>query len=110
MSLYPYTTSKMRAMIRRRFFRIESKKSDLNSINIVEVIRHRDDIGETESTDFCRLCQHILWMLDEVKNTRDRTKAARWIGWVLAHMEVMGFITNEESRNMVRIDKEAGNE
>jgi hypothetical protein len=108
MSLYPYTISRLRSMIRRRLFKIEAKAIDIGSINIVEVIRHRDSIGETESAEFYRMCQYILWMLDEIDKMRNPLKAGRWIGWVLAYMEMMGFVTNDESRTMIRVDREAG--
>lgn len=110
MSLYPHTIGRIRTLIRRRFFRIEAKTIDLASINIVEVIRDRDNIGETESPDFYRLCQYVLWMLDEIVKMQNPLKAARWMGWALAYMEVMGFISNEESRTMIRVDKERGDD
>lgn len=49
---------------------------------------------------------HILWMLGEIENMKcdQSAKAGRWIGWILANMEFMNIISNEESRDMIRID------
>jgi len=49
---------------------------------------------------------HILWMLNEIENMKnDRpAKAGRWIGWVLANLEFMEIITNQESQDMIRTD------
>lgn len=59
-----------------------------------------------------KIISHILWMLDEIENMKDdqSAKAGRWIGWVLANMEFMDIITNEESRNMIRTDVRNNND
>lgn len=54
---------------------------------------------------------HILEMLKEVQDAEPKSlKAARWLGWVLRDMEERGYLTNEQSRNLVRIDVQNGDE
>lgn len=56
---------------------------------------------------------HILWMCDKIEKMDisffdEAIKAARWIGWVLAHMELTGTWNNKQSRDLVRIDRKLG--
>ncbi len=56
---------------------------------------------------------YLLWMCDEVErmdySSPDAAfKAARWIGWVLAHAELRGLLDNNRSRDLVREDKQKG--
>ena len=110
MAFYEHTTGKIRAYIRRRFFTITPRFLDVDAIDVVELISHRNDIGSTESMAFYRMCQHLLWMLDELEKTSDAKKAARWIGYIVDRMEILGFMTNKESRGMINLDKDAGRE
>jgi hypothetical protein len=53
---------------------------------------------------------YLLWMCEEIENMNvysvdEALKAARWIGWVLAHIELHGLWTNDESRDYIRQDK-----
>jgi len=36
------------------------------------------------------------------------TQTARWLGYVLGRLEAMGFMTNQESRDIVRQDVSEG--
>ncbi len=56
---------------------------------------------------------HLLWMCDEIEkmdiSSADAAlKAARWIGWILAHVEIRGIWKNSDSRNIIRLDKLGG--
>ena len=54
---------------------------------------------------------HLLEMIKEIQDAGPKSlKAARWLGWVLRDMEERGFLTNEQSRNLVRIDVQNGDE
>jgi len=59
-----------------------------------------------------RKISHILWMLGEIENMNSgqSAKAGRWIGWILANMEFMKIISNEESRDMIRTDATNNND
>lgn len=56
---------------------------------------------------------YILWMCAEVEKM-DRTsmkaalKAARWMGWVFAHVECLEFWDNTRTRELVRADVQQG--
>ena len=51
------------------------------------------------------LSSHLLWMLEEIKKMNNTSgKAGRWIGYVLAYLEMMELLTNQESRNLIRED------
>lgn len=76
-----------------------------HSIKIIQ-----DKIGnlqkETMGSEQQKDVPHILWMLGEIRkmNSDQSAKAGRWIGWILRDLEVLKIITNEESRDMIRID------
>lgn len=55
------------------------------------------------------VADHLLWMCLEVETMTNVGKAGRWIGWMLAWAENLGLWTNERSRQLIRIDVEAGN-
>jgi hypothetical protein len=38
------------------------------------------------------------------RHPKNALKAARWIGWILSQMELQGFWTNAQSRNLIRRD------
>lgn len=52
---------------------------------------------------------YLLWMCDQIEimetwSIENSCKAARWIGWILAHVEIHGIWDNNESRELVRYD------
>ncbi len=47
---------------------------------------------------------HLLWMISEMQEFDDQFKAARWIGWILAHAEMLDLMTNSISRQLIRQD------
>lgn len=56
---------------------------------------------------------HLRWMCDQIEkmdqdSVSEAVKAGRWIGWVLAHVEMMQLWHNNQSRNLIRIDRQAG--
>lgn len=59
--------------------------------------------------------EHVLWMCEELTQLdaaprNNATKAGRWIGWMLAVMELhfCHVWTNEKSRQLIRQDVQAG--
>lgn len=51
------------------------------------------------------LPSHLLWMSEEIKKMNNTSgKAGRWIGYVLARLETMELLTNQESRNLIKKD------
>lgn len=53
---------------------------------------------------------YLLWMMDQLQGFPELGKRARWMGWVLAHAEIVVGLTNEESRDLVRQDVKSGRE
>jgi len=56
---------------------------------------------------------YLLWMCDEIQkmetNSLDSAiKAGRWMGWVLAHIELCGVWDNNTTRDYVREDRLRG--
>lgn len=56
---------------------------------------------------------HAFWMVQQIEQHNDGTlkgalKAARWIGYALREAEESGYLTNEQSRDLVRADVTAG--
>ena len=52
---------------------------------------------------------YILWMCDQIEIMEtwlieNSCKSGRWIGWVLAHIEMYSIWDNNESRELVRYD------
>lgn len=52
---------------------------------------------------------YLLWMCQELEkmetgSIENAVKAGRWIGWILAHIELEGFWSNAESRDYTRED------
>ena len=47
---------------------------------------------------------NLLWMIQKMQTFDDYRKASRWIGWMLAHAEILGLMTNKESRDLIRSD------
>ncbi|MDD5547506.1 MAG: hypothetical protein PHN74_01205 [Candidatus Pacebacteria bacterium] len=51
---------------------------------------------------------YLLWMMKEMQKFDDSVKAGRWIGWIMAHAEVLGIMTNKQSRRLARMDCKRG--
>ncbi|MBD3208294.1 MAG: hypothetical protein GF370_02495 [Candidatus Nealsonbacteria bacterium] len=65
----------------------------------------KENFKETEAKEGLEdLPSHLLWMLEQIEIMSDLLKASRWIGYVLARLEAMGTITNEQSRSLIRKD------
>lgn len=52
---------------------------------------------------------YLLWMCNQIEcmnsnSVADVLKASRWIGWILAHMEMHHGWNNQRSRNVIRCD------
>lgn len=47
---------------------------------------------------------NLLWMIEQMQTFDNYGKASRWIGWILRDVEILGLITNEQSRNLIRSD------
>ncbi len=47
---------------------------------------------------------YLLWMVNTVAETTDREKAARLVGWILAHLEIHGLLDKQTSHNLVKKD------
>jgi len=57
------------------------------------------------------LSSHLLWMLEEIKKMNNASgKAGRWMGYILARLEAMELLTNQESRDLIRKDVLNGHE
>ena len=53
---------------------------------------------------------HVLWMMDEIEKMNSSPKAGRWIGYATRGCEELGLLTNEEARDLTRVDVENGDE
>jgi hypothetical protein len=56
---------------------------------------------------------YLLWMCNELqtwdtKSIETAVRAGRWIGWISAHFELHSLMKNNETRDMVREDREQG--
>jgi hypothetical protein len=59
-----------------------------------------------EIRDDEHLEDYILWMLEQIESA---TKAGRWLGWILCIVEEkLKLWTNEQSRNITRMDVRIG--
>lgn len=45
---------------------------------------------------------HLLWMMRKMQSFDDSAKRGRWIGWILAHAEMLGIMTNKQSRKLAK--------
>lgn len=59
---------------------------------------------EVTTQDITKKPGYLLWMMQEIQTFTDSEKAARWIGWIIAHAELLGIMDNNESRRLVRMD------
>jgi hypothetical protein len=51
---------------------------------------------------------HLLWMMAEMQTFTDSAKAGRWIGWIIAQAEILGVITEKQSRRLAKKDSHQG--
>ena len=54
------------------------------------------------------LCCHIRWMIREIQKMNDSNKRGRWIGWIIARVEIMELICPDEVFLLVREDVNNG--
>ena len=47
---------------------------------------------------------HLFWMMEKMQSFDDSAKADRWIGWIMAHAEILGIMKNKQSRELIRKD------
>lgn len=47
---------------------------------------------------------NLFWMMEKMQRFDDSEKAARWIGWILAHAEILGIMDNKMSRKLIKKD------
>lgn len=87
-----------------RYPNLLPRQEDLSRIDREKLVRSK----RTQK----RVLEHILWMLDLVgeMGKEKSGKAGRWMGWIFAHLEIMGLITNADSRDMARIDARNSND
>ncbi len=78
-----------------------------NSINFIkEKIKEKFPQAERGEEN---LASHVLWMAEEMQTFSDSAKSGRWMGWIFARAEIIGLLTNEESRMLTKKDSEEGN-
>lgn len=53
---------------------------------------------------------HLLWMMDEMQafDPSSVAKRGRWIGWIIAHVEMLGIIESVQSRKLAEEDSHSG--
>ncbi len=51
---------------------------------------------------------HLFWMTKEMQSFDDSAKVGRWIGWIVAHAEMLGIMTNKQSRKLAKKDSHEG--
>ena len=51
---------------------------------------------------------HLFWMMRKMQSFDDSAKTGRWIGWIIAHAEILGVITNKQSRKLTKKDSQKG--
>lgn len=90
---YQYTTAMIYSRLSEKFPGLEVRRSDLRG-------DYRREIPG-----------HLLWMMAELQGFSNDidgvAKAGAWIGWVIAHAEMLGLMTNDESREEKRKDSKA---
>ncbi len=50
---------------------------------------------------------YLLWMMRELQTFDDEREIGSWMGWVARSMEVLGFFTNHECRDLMCSDKDS---
>ncbi len=76
-----------------------------NTIKIIRDILNKQYPDKKAKKGIDSLPSHLLWMLDKIEEMENSPgKAGRWIGYVLRATEEMGFLTNQESIDIVKKD------
>ncbi len=98
MSHYPKTTYALRQLIDTKYPGCTAVETDPDNINNYALLMF-EPVKK-------KMASYLLWMLERIEemSAADATKAARWMGWVLAKVELMNFMTNKDSRTLVRQD------
>ena len=84
MKYYPNVISYIKRGLNKKFPKIKPKRNQKN------------------------ISSHLLWMTNEIQKFDDPSKRGRWIGWVMAHAEILGILTNEKSRQLAKKDSHNG--
>lgn len=89
MALYPHSIASIRELIKMRFPIAEAKECNLDMLMDERI-----------------MCEHILWILKKVENMlpAEKGRAGRWMGRAVAYLEVMGFLTNTQTMDLMRVD------
>lgn len=64
--------------------------------------------NEKPKEDLDNIPANLLWMMKKLQSFNDPLKAGRWIGWIVAHAEMLGIMNNEQSRKLIKKDLEDG--
>ena len=51
---------------------------------------------------------HLLWMMEEIQKLDNPAKRGRWIGWLIAHAEMLGLLTFKQSHRFAKKDSHGG--
>jgi hypothetical protein len=94
---YSNTLSDFRKRIRAKFPRARLMFPNLTAINRNKIT---EDLWVQE-----RMCEYILYMIDALEIESDIAARGRRIGWIGAHLEIMGIITNPELNDLIRKDQ-----
>lgn len=81
---YPYTIKFIEGKLKNKFPKVKPKE-DLNNIPA-----------------------NLLWMMKKMQSFNDPLKAGRWIGWIVAHAEMLGIMNNRQSRKLINKDLKDG--
>lgn len=103
MALYSHSIASLREMIKKKYPLAETKEYDLATLNLDRI--------KFDWNLQLMFCEYLLWMLDKIEKMEpaEKGKAGRWLGWCAGYMEVMGFLTNAQTRDIVRVDVRNGN-
>jgi len=75
-----------------------------NTINfITEKLKEKFPNTKPEE-NLKNISAHLFWMMEKMQTFEDSAKVGRWIGWIMAHAEILGIMDNEKSRELVRKD------
>jgi hypothetical protein len=79
--------------------------------NIIKYIKQRlqNKFPKVKSKeDLNNIPANLLWMMDTMQSFDDMTKRGRWIGYIMAHAEMLGILTNKQSRKLSKKDSKKG--
>ena len=81
---YPNVIEAIKRKIHLRFPNLEAK-------------RGRSDIPK-----------HLLWMMLQLQGFDDVAKRGRWIGWIIAHAEILKLVSEKEAKALAKKDSNNG--